>query len=82
MLFDGILHHVKNLHPFSGMRVLFSITSKSSEESEQLSMPGLVSPDDASDTSVSEATDDDVDGSHDDGLGYALAEEEATAPQL
>ena len=43
VLVDGILHHVKNLHPFPGVHVPFNITSKSSEESEQLSRPGLVS---------------------------------------
>ena len=58
----------------------FSITSKSLEESEQLSKPGSVSPDDASDSSVLVGTDDDVDGLS--GLGHVLAEKEATAPPL
>ena len=74
MLVDGIPHDVKKiLLPFSGVRVLFSITSKSSEEDEQLIRPGSVSPDDTSDISVSEATDDDVEGPPDDVLGRDLA---------
>ena len=64
------------------MCVPFSITSESSGKGEQLSRPGLVLPDDASDTSVSEATDDDVDWPPDDSLGCDLAKEEAKAPPL
>ena len=60
----------------------FSIPCKLSEEGQRLSRPGSVSPDDASDTSISEATDDNIDGQPDNGLGWILAEEEATAPPI
>ena len=56
-----------------------SVLPVSRQEEELLSRPGSVSPDDASDTSVSEATDYDVDGPPDDCLGRDLAGEEATA---
>ena len=80
VLVDGIPHHVKHFCSFPGVRVPFRITSKLSKKDKQLSRPRSVSPNDTSDTSVLEATDDDVDGLPDDGLGPDWTKEEATAP--
>ena len=59
-----------------------SVLPVSCQEDEHLSRPGSVLPDDASDTSVSEATNDDVDRLLYDGSGCTLAKEKGTAPPL